>query len=221
MIEYLWSVWRAIRLGLRLQPDVVQLAEAYPHATAVAFGVVVVAGVSLLAGQSVILFLNQVKPRRFVVSLLINGLMLAAGWAVWSAAIWGIGRWLFTETPRFSLVLRLIGLSYAPLAFGFLILMPYLGPFLQRFLYTWSFLIALRAVAYTFHVSFWPALICVGLGWLLLMALTATIGRPVVTVRNRLWRRLTGAPLNASARDMLQQFALDQSAPPASKGDEP
>lgn len=221
MFEYLWAVWRAIQLGLRLQPDIVQIAETYPNATWVAAGVVMTAGVSIMLGQSVILFLNQVKPGRFVTSLVINGVLVMVGWMVWSVALWVIGRWIFTEEPTFALILRVVGLSYAPLVYGFLILMPYLGPFVQRLLFTWSFLIALRAVMFTFQVGFWPALLCTGMGWLLLMLLTATVGRPVVAVRNWVWHRITGTPIDASAHELLQQFALDQSAPSTPKGDKP
>lgn len=221
MFDYLWSVWRAIQLGLRLQPDVVQIADTYPHATWIAFGVVMLAGISLLVGQSVILFLNQVRPGRFVLSLVINGLLLVAGWIVWSAAVWGIGHWIFVAEPRFALILRLVALSYAPLVYGFLILMPYLGPFVQRLLYVWSFLIALRAVEYTYNVGFWAALLCVGLGWLVLLLITATVGRPVVAVRNWVWHRLVGTPMGASATELLQQFAVDQAATETHKGDAP
>jgi hypothetical protein len=139
--------------------------------------------------------------------------------------VWVIGNWLFTAEPSFALVLRLIGLSYAPLVFGFLILMPYLGPFVQRLLYAWSFMVALRAVSFTFQVGFWPALLCVGIGWLLLMLLTATIGRPIIAVRNWAWHQITRTEKGAPVRELLKQFALDQSTPPesippASKGDE-
>ncbi len=177
------------------------------------------AGISVLIGQSVILFANQVRPGRFLLSLLINGLLLVVGWVVWATAVWAIGMWLFAEEPSYTLVLRLIGLSYAPLVFGFLILMPYLGPFVQRVLYAWSFVVALQAVELTFHVGFWSALTAAGLGWLLLAVITATIGRPVVALRNYVWHRLTGTELDASANEVLQQFAIDKSARAASKGD--
>jgi len=221
MLEYLWSVWRAIQLGLRLEPDVVDIAGTHPNAGGVVFGVVVVAGISLLIGQSVILFANQVRPGRFALSLLINGLLLVAGWIMWSAVVWITADFLFDESPRFVLVLRLIGLSYAPLVFGFLILMPYLGPFVQRVLYTWSFLIALKAVALVYQVGFWPALACVGIGWLLTMALTATVGRPVVALRNRIWHYFTGTAKGLSVQEILQQFAVDESPSSKHKGDAP
>lgn len=221
MFEYLWFVWRAIRMGLSLQPEVVQAAESYPNATWIAFGVVMVAGISLLLGQSVILFLNQVRPGPFVLSLVLHGLVLVGSWIVWSAVVWLIGSRLFEASPRFVMMLRVIGLSYAPLAFGFLILMPYLGPFVHRLLNAWAFIIALRAVAYTFAVGYWPALVCVGAGWLMLMALTATIGRPAVALQNWAWQRITGAPLNASTQEMLQQFALREALQHRPGGDPP
>jgi hypothetical protein len=220
MFEYLWSVWQAIQLGLNLQPDMVQIAETYPNAEWIAFGVVMAAGISVLLGQSVILFLNQVTPGRFIISLVTNGLLLGIGWLLWSASVWAIGNWLFDETPSFNLMVRLVGLSYAPLVYGFLILLPYLGPFVQRLLYTWSFIIALRAVAYTFQVGFFPALLCVGLGWLIIMLLTATIGRPLVAFRNWFWYRVTGTRLDTSAQELLEQLALKYSMPLTAKGDQ-
>jgi hypothetical protein len=220
VFEYLWSVWRAIQLGLELEPEVVEIAQNSPNAGWIAVGVVMAAGVSLLLGQSVILFLNQVKPARFVVSLVSNGIVLVMGWVFWSASVWVIGRRLFGAEPPFDLLLILIGLSYAPLVFGFLILMPYLGPFIHRLLYVWSFLISLRAVSLLFQVGFWPALLCVGSGWLLLMLLTATIGRPIVALRNWTWQRITKTQKDAPVHELLKQFALDQSLPPPSKGDE-
>ncbi len=214
MFEYLWSVWRAIQLGLRLQPEMVEVVATYPNAGWITFGVVMTAGISLLFGQSVILFLNQVSPGRFVISLVGNGLLLVVGCFFWAASVWVIGNWLFSEEPEYSVVLKLIALSYAPLVFGFLILMPYLGPFVQRLLYTWSFMVAVRAVSFTFEVTFWQALACTGIGWLLLMLITATIGRPIVAVRNRLWHRISKTPMNATAQELLQQFAIEQSTPP-------
>jgi hypothetical protein len=219
MFEYLWSVWRAIQLGLRLQPEMVQVVDTYPNAGWIVFGVVMAAGISVLVGQSVVLFLNQVKPGRFVLSLLINGLLLVVGCIVWATTVWALGNWLFAIDAHFSLVLKLTGLSYAPLVYGFFVLMPYAGPFIGRVLYGWSFLIMLRAVAYTFQVSFWPALVCVGLGWLLLMLLTATIGRPVVALRNRVWQRVTGTTAEASAQELLQQLAVDDPDKVLQKGE--
>lgn len=220
MFEYIWSVWRAIQLGLGFTPDAVQIVESHPNAVWVAFGVVMVAGISVLLGQSVILFLNQVSPGRFAVSLIGNGILLVVGWVFWSLIVWVIGSEIFDQSVHFNTMLALIGLSYAPLVFGFLVLMPYLGPFVQRVLYAWSFIIALRSVEYLFHVGLFRALICVGVGWLLLMLLTSTVGRPIVALRNWAWHAITKTPLNAPLQETLKQFALDQSKPIKPDGDE-
>jgi hypothetical protein len=213
VFEYLWSLWQAIQLGLNLDPETVQLAATIPNASWIALGVVMTAGISILLGQSVILFANQVSPRRFVLSLISNGVLVVVGWIFWSVIVWLIGNWLFTQEPEFTLVLRLIGLSYAPLVFGFLVLMPYLGPFVNRVLYAWSFVIALRSIMFTFSVTFWQALLCVGIGWLMLMLLTATVGRPLVAIRNWFWYRVTRVSSSVSPKEFLEQLAISKSTP--------
>ncbi len=47
----------------------------------------------------------------------------------------------------------------------------------------------------------------VGLGWLASLAINNTIGRPVVALRNRMSRMITGSSLDASAEDILLHFA--------------
>jgi hypothetical protein len=206
--EYIGNVLRAIGLGLTLKANGVQIAQRYPHANWIAFGVVMVAGISLLLGHSVILFLNQIRPSRFLFSLVANGLLLAIGWVIWSAAVWGVGSLLFARAPSFDLALKVIAFSYAPLAFAFLSLMPYLGPFVLRLLYAWSFLIAIRAIALTFDVHAWQALLCVGIGWLLLVLLTSTVGRPLIALQDWLWHRITGTHAGLPTRELPTPFAI-------------
>jgi hypothetical protein len=206
--EYIGNVLRAIGLGLTLKADGVRIAQSYPHAGWIAFGVVMVAGISLLLGHSVILFLNQIRPSRFIFSLVANGRLLAIGWVIRSAAVWGVGNLLFARAPSFDLVLKVIAFSYAPLAFAFLSLMPYLGPFVLRLLYAWSFLIAIRAIDLTFYVNTWQALLCVGIGWLLLILLTATVGKPLIALQDWLWHRITGTHAALPARELPTPFAV-------------
>lgn len=220
MFEYLWSVWRAIQLGMRLSPDTVQIVETHPNAIWIAFGVVMVAGISLLLGQSVILFMNQVSPGRFAISLISNGIWLVVGWLFWAITVWVIGNELFSQDVPLRIMLALIGLSYAPFVFGFLILMPYLGPFVQRVLYVWSFIIALRSVEYLFRVGFVQALVCVGIGWLLLMLMSSTIGRPIVALRNWIWHAITKTSINTPLQEKLREFALEHSKPVKPNGEE-
>jgi hypothetical protein len=119
---------------------------------------------------------------------------------------------LFEVNQPLGTVLRLVALGAAPFIFGFLILMPYLGLMVARILYVWSFLIVLRAVEFTYQIDFWPAVICVGLSWLLMLGLSHTIGKPIVALRNRAWNKLVGSPMYGNAQDILLTFSRELEA---------
>jgi hypothetical protein len=218
IIDYLATLWRVIGKALWLEPDLLQAAgaaagtEAGPRAFALAIGVIVVAGVSSLLGQSVTLFINRVRPGRFIFSLALNGLLLVVNWLVWSLTLWLIGIALFPITPSYRTILLLIALSYAPLVYGFLILIPWLGLFIQRLVYVWSFIIVVGAVQFEFQTGFFQALVAAGIGWLVMLVMTLTIGRPLVALRNLIFHKVAGTRLDATAQDILLNYASD---PPA------
>jgi hypothetical protein len=226
IFDYLMDLWRVIGMALWLDPALLQAAgaaagtEAGPRAFALAIGVVVVAGVSTLLGQSVTLFVNRVRPGRFALSLVMNGLLLVVGWLIWALVLWTIGIWAFPITPTYRTTLLLIALSYAPLAFGFLILIPWMGPFIQRLLYVWSFIIVVGALMFEFQVGFAPALVAAGIGWLVLLGLTLTIGRPIVALRNWFWHKVTGSRMDATAQDILMDFAQEKPTDASAQGRE-
>ena len=125
MLEYISQVMNAIRLGLTMSPQTLAVVQVPPNARWVALGLLVVAGVSMLLGQSVVLFVNRVPPKRFTLSLLVNGLLFVAGIFFWALMVWATGNFLLAETATYRQILLIIALSYAPLVFGFLILLPY------------------------------------------------------------------------------------------------
>ena len=207
MVEFFWSVWQGVIQSMALNPRVAEVVEQSPQAGRVVLAIAILGGIGLLLGQSVILFVNQVRPGRFVLSLLVNGVVFAAGLAIWGLAIWAIGSWIFPTQPRLALVMTLIGLSAAPYVFGFFVLIPYFGEFAYRVLSVWSAVIATGATAYSFRVSWWPAFLVVGSSWLLIWALSNTLGRPLLGLRSRVMQAVTGTRMDASVGDILTQFA--------------
>ena len=89
MVKFLWSVWQGVIQSMALNPRAAEVVEQSPQAGRVVLTIAILGGIGLLLGQSVILFVNQVQPGRFVLSLLVNGLAFAA-----SLAIWAIGSWI-------------------------------------------------------------------------------------------------------------------------------
>ncbi|GAB4429466.1 MAG: hypothetical protein OHK0015_13470 [Chloroflexi bacterium OHK40] len=211
MLEFLSYIWRGITSAMALDPRVAQVVEQYPESGRVVLAIAILGGVGLLIGQSVILFVNRVRPARFALSLLLNGIVFTISLAFWALAIWLVGRLVFPTDPPFTLVLRLVGLSAAPYVFGFLVLIPYLGEFVHRVLGIWSTVIAAGATAFSFRVGWWPAFLVVGAAWVVIWALTSTIGRPVLAARNRAWRTVTGTSMDATVSDILTEFAAPSS----------
>lgn len=207
MFEFLWYVWVGITQSMALNPRVAEVVEQYPQTGRLVLVIAILGGAGLLLGQSVILFVNRVRPLRFALSLLLNGIVFTISLVVWGAVIWLVGRLVFPAQPGFGLVMRLVGLSAAPYVFGFLVLVPYLGEFIYRVLGAWSMVIAAGATAYSFKVGWWPAFLVVGAGWLLIWVLTNTIGRPVLAARNRAWQVVSGTRMDATVADILTEFA--------------
>lgn len=219
LFQFLGYVWNGIGAAMWLNPRVFEIVESYPRSQWVILAMVVLGAASLLLGQSVILFVNRVRPGRFVLSLMLNGLIFVVDLIIWAGAIWGIAHLVFDLHASLSVTVRMVGLGAAPYAFGFLVLLPYAGNFIGRALAVWSFLIVLNSIAFVYDTGFWPALVTVGTGWGLIMLLSATIGKPVVAIRNRIWHRVAGSQLNIHVHDLLEAFIGEQAdIPPARKG---
>jgi hypothetical protein len=211
----------AITNALWLNPRVFEIVEQYPESVWLVAGIVFLAGASTLLGQSAVLFINRVRKSRFVISLITNGIIFLISYFVWGLTVYVVGRILFQVDPPWGQFVRMVGLSTAPLVFGFLVLIPWMGPFVGKVLNVWSFLILLAIVEQQFQIGFWGALLCVGLGWLISLAFTNTLGRPIVALRNKVFQRVSGSKLDTTADQLLLQFSgasIDQMPVPTSEG---
>lgn len=202
MLEYFSNVLAAVRFGLTLDTTRLSGAAVHPNAFWIAVGMIVLVGASVLLGQSVGLFLSRVPPRRFLLSLLLNGVLFVFGVLFWSLLVWWLG-WLFLPTvdASYRRVALVIALSYAPFVFGFLILLPYAGIPIDVLLYVWSALLAVRGVEYVFQTGFWPALWVVFGSFLVMFLVQSTIGKPIQAISNRL--------LGISGKSVRQQLGVD------------
>lgn len=206
MIDYLTLLGRTIVYTLQFDQAVFQTVTAGWRGLAVAVGIAFLGGVSLLVGQSVVLFINRVRPPRFFASLLLNGLLYVGNLVVWA--------WAIRVTARLMLGLRippdeslvLMFLTAAPMIFGFLILMPYLGPFVERLLNVWSFLLTYQFVALAYGIDWWRTIWIVGAGWVLTLLLENTIGWPITLLVRRLRNWVAGVSLNHSPEELVVKF---------------
>lgn len=221
LFRYFAYLWGGITHALRLDPGVFAFVEEYPQSAWVVAGIVFLAGASTLLGQSAVLFINRVRKSRFVISLITNGLIFIVSYIVWGFIVWLAGRILFNIDPPWGQFVRMVGLSTAPLVFGFLVLIPWMGPFVGKVLNVWSLLILVAIVEFQFKIGLLGAVVCVGLGWLASLALTNTIGKPIAALRNKIFQRVTGSKLDSTADDLLLHYsgaAVEQMPMPTSQG---
>jgi hypothetical protein len=220
LVWFLDAVWQGTTRALRLDPALLRFAESHREVTGVILAVAVLAGISQLLGQSVTLFVNRVPPRQFVLSLLLNGVLFAANLVIWALTVWAVARYGLRLDVQAGAMLRLILLSSAPYVFGFFILIPYLGTAISKLLAVWSLIISVNAIMFSLNISLVIALLCIGLGWLLSQLLSATVGRPIIALRDWLLRTTAGGALTQRAEDILATFQAEAHPTPP-KGEQP
>ncbi len=203
ILSYILSVFALAWYSLRFNTYAFDYVLTHPDSWGLSFGVAFVAGVSLLIGDSASLFVNRIRPARFLLALIVNGVVLIATWLIWAATLWLIGRVVFQYNTNFYTAVRLVLLGTAPYVLGFMVLAPYLGPAFRIVLQIWSLLIVIVMVLYATQVPVLTALALVVLGWLFVVGITRTIGQPVLGMGNRLWADITGVRDQITTEDLM------------------
>jgi len=196
--QFLSNLAQVIGMALRFTRDLPQAVLALPHPGLLALAVGVLAGISQLIGDSVILFVNRVRPGRFVAALGLNGLLFALSLAVEGVVIWLMAQYVFGVSESLWMGILVAFLGSAPLVFGFFIMAATLGPPVGQLLRVWSWLITLLAVRDGFGLALWQALACMALAQLLVWLINVTFGRPLGLLNEMLWRPVTRARIDMS-----------------------
>ncbi|MGG6294626.1 CAAX protease [Leptolyngbya sp. AN02str] len=185
-----------------LQPTAFQYVAIVQHGVWFALLVVLLAGLSLSIAQSIILFINHVKPIRFVFSLLINAVLFVAGFIFLVLSTWLIGLLPWSVGVRLPELLAVLGLSYAPLLFSFLGALPYLGVPILNVLSVWRLLAMVVGFGAIADVSGAFAVGYVAVGWVVLQLLENTVGQPIAQFGKWLADRVAGVSLVSSQSEL-------------------
>jgi len=193
-----------LRLALRLDPTIYNLLQHHDRGLIYAALIVLLAGVSESLGQSVVLFLNRVRPRRFILALSITTVSHIVGYFLWTLTIWLVGSWLTQSEQPWRAVAVVVGMAYAPQVFAFFELTPYLGNLIWGVLSLWSMIAIVVALHFGLGMATWQALIVSSLGWVVMQTLRRTVGRPILHLRTILQRRAAGVPLTVKKNDVAE-----------------
>lgn len=178
--------------------------------------VVYLAGVSLAIGNGVVLFLNRVPPRRFVLSLALMGAVHLVGALVTATTTVVIADVVVGHDLAFLPTIAVIALAQSPRLLGFLTLAPYLGELLDRFLDVWVLTLVLYGLHEGLDMGIEAAALLALLGWAAARALTFALGRPMTLVVGALRRAAAGGPLTLDTRNLSDTLLAEaRRRPPA------
>lgn len=174
----------------------------FDGALEMALTVAAMAGLSEAMGESVLLFINRVRVRRFVLSLLISAVIFVVTYLFFAISINVVARLAFGSHVDFRAVAIVVGLSYAPRLFGFLTFAPYFGLPLSVLLNVWTLLVMMGSVSWALALSPAQTLASILLGGLLLFTLQRSVGRPVTAAARWAMRRAAGVPLVTDSKGL-------------------
>jgi len=119
------KLWQLIGGPFGLKAEIFQQVTKIDNGLSQAIWIVLFVGLSLGIGQSIILFINRVKPSRFIFNLLISAVLYTFGFLF---QVFSTG--LICLLPAsihisWENLVKVLGLSYAPQLFSFLGALPY------------------------------------------------------------------------------------------------
>ncbi|MGB3669429.1 MAG: hypothetical protein WA783_17790 [Phormidesmis sp.] len=174
--------WELVKGAMALHSPIFQSLQNQPHSLLAALTIVFIAGIAQSLNQIVVLFVNQVRPLRFVLSLLISALFFVVGYGFWALSIWVILQTFFDSYLPLGSVIRTLGFSYAPLMLSVLVIMPYFGGAVFVVLSIWTLLAVVVGIGAITTLSLWQSFESAALGWIVIQLLQKTVGQPIASL---------------------------------------
>lgn len=198
--------WPLISQVLRLKSEVFLTIQQLPQSLTVGLIIVLIGGLAQALSQSIVLFINRVPPLRSILTLMIAALLFALDFYFWFVSTWWIAEKTLGESLALIDVFRTLGWSYAPMMFGFLVVLPYFGMPIFFVLSTWTLVAMIIGMATITPLSYWQAFQCGFLGWLVVQVLQRTIGYPIRRLELGLTSQVAGGDLVLTAEELRQQL---------------
>jgi hypothetical protein len=208
VFAYIGTMFSLAGGALKLDPAAFQAAFDYTgRGDGLLLWIVFIAGLSIMMGQSVVLFANRVSPGRFAISLVLGALKFVLDVVIIVIVIWAMANILGEKPWGFVQVGRAIALVSAPYWLSITVLIPYLGLIIERLLKIYVFLALLVSVQTIFGIDFfyalWTSLLAIGLAH----AISSLLGRLLTPLASKLTDTLAGSEEIASTREIYEMFA--------------
>jgi len=198
------TLGQAIRQAMLFDVNIYVAVQQSPRGIWLALAVVALAGISESVGQSLVLFINKVRPRRFIPAVLISLISYLAGYLLWTASVYAVGRYIFDAPVAWLPTAAVVGMAYAPQVLAFFELAPFFGNPFGILLTLWSMVAVVIAVQTALGLTLGQAVLAASLGWLLLQVVRRTVGIPIFSMGRWLRRKAIGTPLQYAPKDLPQ-----------------
>lgn len=208
--------WTLVLGVLQLNPETFESINNLPLGILASILVVLLAGLSQTFGQSVMLFINRVRPLRFVLSVVIAAVLFVFNYNFWVLSTWLVARWWLEVNLPVVEVVKTLGFSYAPLLLGFLIVIPYFGMPILVILSIWTLMAIATGLGTISHLGIWQAFACCLGGWLVLQLSQRVFGKAIARITSKIVDWVAGVELITEPDYLEQMLYSGLPIPPAS-----
>ena len=211
-ISQFWSLVSGVLL---LSSDTFNSITNLPLSLVASILVVLLAGLSQTFGQSVMLFINRVRPLRFILSIAIAAVLFVFNYNFWVLSTWLVATWLFGIDLPLVEVVKTLGFSYAPLLLGFLMVIPYFGMPILVILSIWTLMAISNGLGIISNLSIWQAFECCLGGWLVLQVSQRIVGKKIAQITDKIVDWVAGVELITEPDYVEQMLYSGLPIPPA------
>lgn len=196
--------WSLVAGVLTLNSDTFELLDRLPLSTIASISVVLLAALSQGIGQSAVLFINRVRPLRFILSLGLAAIIFTFNYNFWVLSTWLVATQIFHAPLSLLQVIPTFGFSYAPLLLGFLMVIPYFGMPIFVALSVWTLLAIVTGIGAIAGLGSWQVFECCIGGWVVLQISQRLLGRPIDTITTWLTEKIAGVELVTDRLELEQ-----------------
>lgn len=200
------ELWSLVKGVVALHSSTFQTLQNQPHSLLAALTIVFIAGVAQSLSQIVVLFINQVRPLRFVLSLFISAILFVIGFGFWALSTWIIINTVFSSYLPLISVIRTIGFSYAPLTLGLFVVMPYFGSAIFILLSIWTLLAVVVGIDTISTLALWESFGSVALGWIGIQLIQKTVGQPIASLGQWITNWVAGEDLIRNRNRLAEEL---------------
>jgi len=197
--------WTLVSGVLLLNPQTFTTINNLPLGLIASILIVLLAGLSQTFGQSVMLFINRVRPLRFILSMAIAAVIFVFNYNFWVLSTWLVAKWFYGVNLPLVEVVKTLGFSYAPLLLGFLMVIPYFGMPILIVLSIWTLMAIATGLGAISNLGIWQAFeSCLG-GWLVLQISQRVFGKAIARITSQIVDWVAGVEL-ITEPDYLEQM---------------